>query len=147
MAATALGDVAVVLNREDDVAVARIALSAGTALADAGDWLTVRADVPPGHKVARRAVPAGAPVRRYGQVIGFATAAIEPGDHVHTHNLAFRALARDYEVGADVRPVERYPPEAMRTFDGYRRADGRVGTRNYVAVVSTVSARRACASS
>jgi altronate hydrolase len=58
---------------------------------------------------------------------------------VHTHNLAFRAFARAYEVGADVRPVVRHPPEAMRTFDGYRRPDGRVGTRNYVAVVSTVN--------
>jgi altronate hydrolase len=139
MAAAALADVAVVLNPEDDVAIARVGLSAGAALEDAGRLLTVRADVPPGHKVARRAVPAGAPVRRYGQVIGFATAAIEPGDHVHTHNLAFRPVPREYEVGVDVRPVERYPPEAMRTFDGYRRADGRVGTRNYVAVVSTVN--------
>jgi altronate hydrolase len=139
MTAAALADVAVVLNPEDDVAIARVGLSAGAALVDAGRPLTVRADVPPGHKVARRAVPAGGPVRRFGQVIGFATAAIEPGDHVHTHNLAFRAVARDYEVGADVRPVHRYPPEAMRTFDGYRRADGRVGTRNYVAIVSTVN--------
>jgi altronate hydrolase len=139
MTTAALGDVAVVLNPDDDVAIARVGLSAGASLEDAGGRLTVRADVPPGHKVARRAVPAGAPVRRYGQVIGFATAAIDPGDHVHTHNLAFRAVARDYEVGADVRPVERYPPEATRHFDGYRRADGRVGTRNYVAVVSTVN--------
>jgi altronate hydrolase len=139
MTAAALADVAVVLNPEDDVAIARVGLSPGDALVDAGRPLTVRADVPPGHKVARRAVPAGAPVRRYGQVIGFATAAIEPGDHVHTHNLAFRAVARGYEVGADVRPVHRYPPEAMRFFDGYRRADGRVGTRNYVAVVPTVN--------
>jgi altronate hydrolase len=139
MTAAALRDVAVVLNPEDDVAIARVGLAAGAGLEDAGRPLTVRADVPPGHKVARRAVPAGAPVRRYGQVIGFATAAIEPGDHVHTHNLAFRPLPRDYEIGADVRPVHRYPPEAMRAFDGYRRADGRVGTRNYVAVVSTVN--------
>ena len=135
----ALRDVAVVLNAEDDVAIAKVALSAGAVLEEAGGRLTVRAAIPPGHKLARKAVPEGGPVRRYGQVIGFAIAAIGPGDHVHTHNLAFRALSREYEVGADVRPVARYPPEAMRTFDGYRRTDGRVGTRNYVAVISTVN--------
>lgn len=139
MPSAALADVAIVLDPEDSVAIAKAALSAGAVLEDADGRLTVRADVPPGHKVARRAVPEGGAVRRYGQVIGFATAAIEPGDHVHTHNLAFRALARAYEVGADVRPVVRHPPQAMRTFDGYGRPDGRVGTRNYVAVVSTVN--------
>ncbi len=139
MPSAALADVAIVLDPEDSVAIAKAALSAGAVLEDADGRLTVRADIPPGHKVARRAVPEGGAVRRYGQVIGFATAAIEPGDHVHTHNLAFRALARAYEVGADVRPVVRHPPQAMRTFDGYRRPDGRVGTRNYVAVVSTVN--------
>ena len=81
----------------------------------------------------------GGPVRRYGQVIGLATTAIAAGDHVHTHNLAFGLVPRDYDFGADVRPVLRYPPEEMRYFDGYLRADGRVGTRNYVAVVSTVN--------
>jgi len=139
MPSAALADVAIVLDPEDSVAIAKAALSAGAVLEDADGRLTVRADIPPGHKVARRAVPEGGAVRRYGQVIGFATAAIEPGDHVHTHNLAFRALARAYEVGADVRPVVRHPPQSMRTFDGYRRPDGRVGTRNYVAVVSTVN--------
>ena len=139
MIGTPLGEVAVVLHPADDVAIAKRFLSAGTPLEDGQRRLALRADIPAGHKLARRAVPEGAPVRRYGQVIGFATSAIEPGDHVHGHNLAFRALAREYEVGADVRPLERYSPEAMRTFDGYRRADGRVGTRNYVAVVSTVN--------
>jgi len=139
MGTAALGEVTIVLHPEDDVAIAKVGLSAGTVLEDPGGRLTVRADVPAGHKVARRAVAEASPVRRYGQVIGFATKAIEPGDHVHTHNLAFRPLAHPYEIGADVRPVELCPPEAMRTFDGFRRPDGRVGTRNYVAVVSTVN--------
>ena len=81
----------------------------------------------------------GAAVRRYGQVIGFATTAIAPGDHVHTHNLAFGIVPHEYEIGVDVRPVPSVPPEQMRTFDGFLRADGRVGTRNYVAVISTVN--------
>ena len=82
----------------------------------------------------------GAPVRRYGQVIGFATRDIVVGDHVHTQNLGIGDLSADrYEVGVDVHPVEFYPPAQMRTFDGYKREDGRVGTRNYVAVISGVN--------
>jgi altronate hydrolase len=135
----ALRDVAVVLNPQDDVAIAKTALSAGAVLEDEGRELVVRADIPAGHKLARRPVAEGAAVRRYGQVIGFATVAIARGDHVHTQNLSFRALEHAHAVGADVRPVALYSPEAMRSFDGYLRADGRVGTRNYVAILSTVN--------
>src|SRR6185503_13138507 len=102
---------AVVLRPEDDVAIAKRALAAGTALEDGGRRLSVRVDIPPGHKVARRAVAAGQPVRRYGQVIGFATQDIAPGDHVHLHNLGFSTLQQDYEFSTDVRPVSMYPKE------------------------------------
>ncbi len=139
MTTATLTEKAIVLQPGDDVAIAKAGLSAGTVLDDVSGPLTVRADIPPGHKLARRAVAAGGPVRRYGQVIGLATTAIAAGDHVHTHNLAFGLVPRDYDFGADVRPVLRYPPEEMRYFDGYLRADGRVGTRNYIAVVSTVN--------
>jgi altronate hydrolase len=139
MSSFPLAEKAIVLRPEDDVAIAKAAVPAGTVLEDAGGRLTVRDDVPAGHKLARRAMAEGDPVRRYGQVIGFATRAIEAGAHVHTHNLAFGIVPREYEAGVDVRPVQRHPPEAMRFFDGYRRDDGRVGTRNYVAVVSTVN--------
>ena len=134
-----LTEKAVLLRPEDDVAIAKSGLLAGTVLEDGENRLVVKVDVPPGHKVARRKVPAGATVRRYGQVIGSATSDIEPGDHVHTHNLAFGGHDRSYQFGTDVKPVEFYPPERMRTFDGYKRADGRVGTRNYLAIVSTVN--------
>src|SRR5207249_779897 len=80
-----------------------------------------------------------APLRRYGQVIGFATQDIEAGDHVHTHNLGIGELQREYEFCTDVHPVQYHPPEAMRTFDGFKREDGRVGTRNYVAIISGVN--------
>jgi altronate hydrolase len=139
MATHALTEKAVVLRPEDDVAIAKSELPAGQVLEDGPARIVVRVDVRPGHKVARRAVRAGEPVRRYGQVIGFATVDIQPGDHVHTHNLAFGTSARTYEFGPDVRPVEFYPPERMRTFDGFKRADGPVGTRNYLAIVSTVN--------
>jgi altronate hydrolase len=101
--------------------------------------LTVREAIRAGHKLARRAVAAGAPVRRYGQVIGFAEGAIAAGDFVHVHNLRIGDLAQRYEVGKDVRPVDFYPPAQMRFFDGFRRPDGRVGTRNYIAVLATVN--------
>src|SRR5882724_5031977 len=140
MATYALTEKAVVLRSEDDVAVAKAELPAGTILEDGGRRIEVRQDIRPGHKVARRAVATGAPVRRYGQVIGFGTQDIAVGDHVHTQNLGIGDLSTDrYEIGVDVQPVEFYPPAQMRTFDGYKREDGRVGTRNYVAVISGVN--------
>ena len=140
MAEHALTDRAIALKPEDDVAVAKALRPAGTVLQDGATRIEVRQDVKPGHKVARRAVRAGQPVRKYGQVIGFATQDIAIGDHVHTQNLDIGELASDrYEVGVDVTPVERYPAERMRHFDGYLREDGRVGTRNYVAIISGVN--------
>ena len=131
MATYALTEKAVVLRSEDDVAVAKAGLAVGTILEDGPTRIEVRQDIKPGHKVARRPVATGSPVRRYGQVIGFATRDIAVGDHVHTQNLGIGDLSADrYEVGVDVRPVDFYPPEQMRTFDGYKRDDGRVGTRN-----------------
>jgi altronate hydrolase len=134
-----LADKAVILRPEDDVAIAKAELCAGTVLVDGDRRIEVRQDIRPGHKIARGAVARGGPVRRYGQVIGFATGDIAPGDHVHVHNLGIGELQRDYEIGTDVRPVDYYPAAAMRHFDGYLREDGRVGTRNYVAVISTVN--------
>src|SRR3954447_17631747 len=133
-------DKVIVLKPEDDVAVARIALEPGAVVDAGGTRIEVRQPIRPGHKLARRAVPRGGVVRRYGQVIGFASADIAVGDHVHTQNLDIGELAADrYEVGVDVTPVEFYPREKMRHFDGYLREDGRVGTRNYVAIISGVN--------
>src|SRR2546430_9739080 len=135
-----LTDRAIVLKPEDDVAVAKAPLDKGAVFEDGAARIEARQDVKPGHKIARRDVRRGQPVRRYGQVIGFATQGIAVGEHGHTHNLDIGELAADrYEVGVDVRPVEFYPSEKMRYFDGYRREDGRVGTRNYVAIISGVN--------
>ncbi|MFI1096461.1 UxaA family hydrolase [Streptomyces sp. NPDC020917] len=125
------------LHPDDDVAVALRPLEPGLAL-DALE-LTVAGQVPRGHKIAVRDLPAGAAVRKYGQVIGVASRPIGRGEHVHAHNLAIGTLARD-AVGDDV--VSRLPvlPEGLRlTFDGYRRAEGRAGTRNYIGVLSSVN--------
>src|SRR6266699_2567858 len=110
MATYALTDKAVLLRAENDVAVAKAELAAGTVLEDGINRIEVRRDIRPGHKVARKAMQTGAPVRRYGQVIGFATQDIAVGDHVHTQNLDIGELSADrYEVGVDVRPVDFYP--------------------------------------
>src|SRR5215467_15675534 len=136
MASHAIADVAIVLNPEDDVAIVKKDIAAGTVLEDAGRHIEVRQDIRPGHKVARHARRTGEEVRRYGQIIGFATADIAVGDHVHTQNLAVGDLRQDYEFSTDVQPVDYHAASEMRYFDGYKREDGRVGTRNYVAIIS-----------
>ncbi len=123
------------LHPADDVVIARAQLVGGTVLADEG--VTVAGLVPPGHKVAVRAIPAGQPVKRYDQVIGFASRDIAPGEHVHLHNLQMGALTLDYAFGAEARPTQ--PVAAPATFHGIVRADGRVATRNYLGILSTVN--------
>lgn len=124
------------LHPDDDVAVALMPLPAGRPVAVAGSSVRLTANIAAGHKIALRAVEAGSPVRRYGQVIGFATRPIAPGDHVHSHNLAVGAMTLAYEFGTDVRTPPAVEP---RTFMGYRRAGGRAGTRNTIAVLATVN--------
>src|SRR3989442_14617199 len=110
MATYALTDKAVVLRPEDDVAVAKAELAAGTVLDGGGHPIEERQDIRPGHKVARKSVVTGAPVRRYGQVIGVATRDISVGDHVHTQNLGIGAVGADrYEVGGDGPSGDFYP--------------------------------------
>ena len=133
----ALDEVAVLLHAEDDVAIARLPILPGSSIEIGGRSWPVPRVVPSGHKLAIRSRAEGEPVRRYGQVIGFATMAIEPGEHVHSQNLAVGELTLDYAVGSEVRPAG--PPARPRTFLGFRRADGRVGTRNYVAVLASVN--------
>ena len=106
------------LNPNDDVVIARTQLVGGTLLTD--ENVTVSGLVPPGHKVATRAIRAGAPVRRYNQIIGFASRDIAPGEHVHLNNLAMGAFERDYAFGVDVKPTRYVDPPA--TFMGIVRA-------------------------
>lgn len=128
-----------ILHTQDNVAVVPASVSAGQRLACDAMSVTAAQPIPAGHKVALDGIRAGDPVVKYGQTIGFATADIFMGDHVHSHNLAVGDFDRDYAFCADARPVE-YVPEADRlTFQGYARPDGRVGTRNYVAIVSSVN--------
>ncbi|SNS22405.1 UxaA family hydrolase [Antarctobacter heliothermus] len=93
--------------------------------------------IPRGHKLATQDIPKGAPVIKYAQVIGYAAEDIAPGAHVHTHNLDFRNVDMAYEFGTNLRPVT--PAATQDTFMGYRRDTGRTGTRNYIAVLTSVN--------
>jgi len=126
-----------VLHASDNVAVARVAIAAGAPLAAPGGALVAAQDIPAGHKIATRAVARGEAVRKYGQVIGGATRDIAPGEHVHVHNLDMGDSHPLHGIGRDYLPTRATPEPA--TFEGYVRADGGVGTRNFVGVVSSVN--------
>ena len=124
------------LHPADDVVIARSQLVGGAAIEN----FTVRGLVPAGHKIAAHAIAQGAPVRRYNQIIGFASKPIAQGEHVHTHNLDMGPdkgdFARDYAFGAEVKAA---PAQREATFMGIKRADGRVATRNYIGVLTSVN--------
>lgn len=135
-----LSDLAVLLHPDDEVAVAKQSLLPGTKLIlSDGSVLRVSQMIPMGHKIALVDVPYDGTVHKYGQIIGFATQDIQAGQHVHTQNLGIKELELDYAFSEDYQPVELIPESERRTFMGYRRADGRVGTRNYVAVLASVN--------
>ncbi len=123
------------IHPADDVVIARHQLVGGTRIASEG--ITVSGLIPPGHKLATRAIAAGAPVRRYDQIIGTAKQPIAAGQHVHTHNLEFASFARDYAAASGARPTEFVAEPA--TFDGIVRPGGRIATRNYIGILTSVN--------
>ncbi len=125
------------LHETDNVVVARADILAGTEIP--GEGVTAGASVPAGHKIATRPVAEGEALRKYGQIIGFAKEALEPGAHVHTHNMEFRTFERDTAACSDRRPTAFFNEAERSTFQGFRRPDGRVGTRNYLGVLTTVN--------
>lgn len=133
------------LSSGDDVAIALDDLAPGEQLAALGDGLPaaiVRGHVPRGHKIALRDVADGAPVRKYGQVIGVAAVPVRAGEHVHTHNLAFAPQLQGGAAAAKSAAAGAGPAGndgGLTTFDGFVREDGRVGTRNYVGIVTSVN--------
>ena len=124
------------LHPNDDVVIARQQLMSGATVEN----IAVRGLIPPGHKIATRAIASGEPVRRYNQIIGFASQAIAAGEHIHVHNLNLGDnkgdFARDYAFCADVKPAA---PLLHAEFMGHMRADGRVATRNYIGILSSVN--------
>ena len=128
-------DTAVIhLSAKDNIAIARAPLAAGQKVRLEGREITLLDAVPMGHKVALEAIPAGGSIVRYGQIMGRARTAIQPGNHVHVHNVAFEELAFNYEFPTSERALPK--AAANPTFLGYAREDGRAGTRNYIAVVA-----------
>ncbi|HEY8456057.1 MAG TPA: altronate dehydratase family protein [Actinopolymorphaceae bacterium] len=135
----ALADVTLRLHETDNVVIAMRDIEPGRYALQSGGSLDVTDPIPRGHKLAVVPVEEGEPVRRYGQVIGFASQPIAPGRHVHTHNAAFAMFEREYEFGVDMRPTKYVPENARATFQGIVRSDGRVATRNYIGILTTVN--------
>ena len=123
------------LDPADNVVTATRTLEAGTAVDD----VVTTAIIPRNHKLASREIKAGEAVRKYAQVIGYATEVIVAGGHVHTHNVEFRNTEEDYEISTDLRPAVPVAEAARDSFMGYRRENGRVGTRNYLGILTSVN--------
>src|SRR5665213_1183598 len=126
---------AIHLHPSDNVAIARVPLAPGQTLHIEGNEFVAKTAVPAGHKLALMRIEPGEYIYRYGQRIGRAARLIEPGEHIHTQNVAYEEIEFQYDFPESERAMPA-PPANMPTFMGYRREDGRVGTRNYIAVVA-----------
>ena len=123
------------LNESDNIIVAVDAFTPGFVYQNA----TASERVPRGHKMAIAPIAPGEPVRKFGQIIGFASQPISPGQWVHEHNVECRDFARDYAFAEEARDEAILPEGERATFEGFRRASGRVGTRNYIAILTSVN--------
>ncbi|MCC0030669.1 MAG: altronate dehydratase [Brucellaceae bacterium] len=123
------------LDPSDNVVTVTRPIEAGFAI----ETVAANAMIPRGHKIATQAIATGEAVRKYAQVIGYASTDIAPGDHVHTQNVEFRNTDAEYEFSTDLRPVAMVPEAERDTFMGFRRANGSVGTRNYIGVLTSVN--------
>ena len=123
------------LHPDDDVVIARIEIQTGTLVSK--ENVRAAVTIPAGHKLAVRDIPQGKPARRYNQIIGFATRDIKAGEHVHVHNLAMGDFQRDYAFCSLKQETQYIEPSA--TFQGIVRDDGRVATRNYIGILTSVN--------
>ncbi|MBS0248073.1 MAG: altronate dehydratase [Proteobacteria bacterium] len=123
------------LSAEDNVIVAVDQVPQGSS----ASGVTALARIPRGHKMAIVPIAVNEPVRKYGQIIGFASKPIAPGDWVHEHNVSMHDFARDYRHAEGARNDEVLPPELRATFEGYLRPNGRTGTRNYIGILTSVN--------
>lgn len=123
------------LNAADNVVVAVDPVDAGVTAAG----VEALKRIPRGHKMAIAPIAKDQPIRKFGQIIGFATNDIVPGEWVHEHNTGFHAFDRDYAFSAEAKPEFVLPVEQQATFEGFRRANGKAGTRNYVGILTSVN--------
>ena len=137
MSIVALSQIAVHLRPQDNIAVAARSLPAGTIFQHDGGTITLAQRIGLGHKIALSPIKKGEAITKYGQIIGFARTDIGPGDWVHVHNVSAAAFERDYAFCRDCPPSP--PRPETRYWMGYERGDGRYGTRNYIAIISTVN--------
>ena len=125
------------LDAADNVVVARMEIAAGTAIPDEG--IQALADVPMGHKLAARDLKAGEPILKYNTVIGFAAEDLPAGSYLHSHNIRFDEVEKDYALGKHYVATAILPPAERATFMGYQRDNGSVGTRNMIGIFITVN--------
>lgn len=123
------------LNASDNIVVAVDNVEKGASTSGA----VAQARIPRGHKMATQRIAQDEPIRKFGQVIGFAKMEIAPGEWVHEHNVEMHDFARDYAYCADAKPEAILPVTQQATFQGYRRANGKAGTRNYVGILTSVN--------
>ncbi|MFP6744814.1 MAG: altronate dehydratase family protein [Alphaproteobacteria bacterium] len=134
---TTINSLSTRLHPADNVVVARSDILPGTEIP--GENVRAAEHIPAGHKIATAPVASGEPLRKDDQIIGFASGAIAPGDHVHTHNVDMKDFTRDYAAGSEARDTAYVRAAERARFMGYKRAHGKVGTRNYIGVLSTVN--------
>ncbi len=123
------------LNANDSVIIAVDTINVGTNI----DGIKTTMRIPRGHKMATARIEKGQPVLKFGQIIGFATETILPGTHIHTQNCAFGEFDRDYRFAEAARPEPLLPEGERATFEGFRRANGKAGTRNYIGILTSVN--------
>jgi altronate hydrolase len=124
------------LHSEDNVVIAVDEIRAGDQPSNAPAAL---ARVPKGHKMASTQIAVGEPILKFGQIIGFASKPIGPGEWVHEHNVEMHDFARDYRFCEAAKSEALLAPEQRATFQGFRRANGKAGTRNYIAILTSVN--------
>jgi len=123
------------LNAKDNVRVAIDTIYPGVVI----EGVTAVQRIPKGHKMAITGIPEGGPVLKFGQIIGFAKAGIAPGEHIHEHNCGMHDFDRDYQFAEGAHDDALLPEAERRTFEGYHRPNGKVGTRNYIGVLTSVN--------
>ena len=101
--------------------------------------VSARERIPRGHKMAIVPIAKDEPVRKFGQIIGFVTKDVAPGDWLHEHNVAMHDFARDYRFAEGAKNDEVLAPELQATFQGYKRPNGKTGTRNYIGILTSVN--------
>ena len=125
------------LHTSDNVVVAKDDIAQGTVILQ--EAVTAKVSITRGHKVATQAIAKGDAIYKYAQIIGFASRTIEPGDHVHSHNMAIKVFDRKYDFCTAVKTTEFVAKNKQAAFRGFMRDCGRVGTRNYIGILSTVN--------